>query len=165
MTPRCVGVHDAVKSPMAQNSDSEAARERNALIRKRLAARLEKLGKASSYAWIGDRVGEDRRQVRKWVTGSSDTFPAAFAAQLEEAGIVSARYLLTGVGPAEPHEPETATLRLSVIGLVADGKLDDAVVRDLAARLNRPPIPPTSTLETEADTDPKEDDEELPNAG
>src|SRR5690606_11322651 len=78
--------------------------------------------------------------VWKWVTGDTRTFPATFAASLEQGGVVSARWLLTGEGNPEPAAPDSAPLRLQVIGKLTNGSVDDATVREIAERLSPPPM-------------------------
>lgn len=110
--PNLRPVHDAVKPRVTRNRNEE--------IRDRLRARLEELGRGEDYAWVAAQTEETRTQIRKWVTGETDSFPATFAAKLDEAGVVSARYLLTGVPPREPVDPDEAVVRLEVIRLAAN---------------------------------------------
>lgn len=102
------------------------------MIRARLAERLRAIGREGDYAWLAKQVRTPRGQVWKWVTGGTRTFPAAFAAQLEEAGVVSARWLLTEAGSPEPHAPGKAEAKLAALEAVAAGKVDPADVLDLA---------------------------------
>lgn len=108
---------------------------RNDEIRARLAQRLKELGRDADYAWLASETDEGRGQVRKWLTGETDTFPATFAATLERVGVVSARWLLTGDGVPEVLPPDQAVVRLHVIGRLADEKLDPATVETIATIL------------------------------
>ena len=126
-----VRVHDPVKPRVTRN--------RNAEIRARLHTRLKALGRAEDYAWIAAETGETRTQIRKWVTGETDSFPAAFAAVLEEAGIVSARYLLTGEGDARVMPPALDSVRVEIVGKVVGDQVDEATLRNLQRALQKPP--------------------------
>lgn len=152
-------VHVSVKRHVSPN--------RNEQIRGRLNERLRELGREGDYAWIAAQVGENRGQVWKWVTGDTETFPAAFAAALEEAGVVSARWLLTSVGAPEVREPGTEAVRLSIIGRLANGSLDDAAVRRIAeAATPLSEAPASETLEVEQGPEQQDETpEELPGTG
>lgn len=94
------------------------SQDRGADIRARLAERLEELGHPEGYAWLAARVNVNRGQVWKWATGDTKTFPASFAAQLEEARVVAARWLLTGEGSPEigpEREVDEAFARIAAI--------------------------------------------------
>lgn len=97
-------------------------RNRNDEIRGRLETRLRSLGKYGEqhYAWLADQTGESRQQVRKWVSGETDRFPAAFAAAMEEVGIVSAGWLLTGDGSAEPTAQSVVADAFGEIAAIVD---------------------------------------------
>lgn len=82
----------------------------NEEIRVRLKDRLRRLGygERDMYARLGREVGEAPGQVRKWVTGETETFPATFAAALHLAKIADVRYLLLNDGDGEVRENESA---------------------------------------------------------
>jgi hypothetical protein len=131
LAPSYHGVHGAVKPRVTLNS--------NEVIRQRLRDWMADNGrKKDDYAWLAELVDEDRGQIRKWVSGTTDSIPATFIAALESRGLVASRYLLTGEGSPEVIAPSEAVRRLRIIGKVAEGDVVGA--REL---LTATPSPPT----------------------
>lgn len=102
-------VHDAVKGHVTPISDDQQDD-----IRRRIRDRMVARGwEPTDYGRLGNLVGIDRRQVRKYLTddleAQSRAIPATFIALLERKGFAAARWLLLEDGlpdPMPPGEPE-----------------------------------------------------------
>lgn len=100
-------------------------------VRGRLKTRVaQRFG--GSARQLAHLTGDDEKNVQRWVSGQSKTIPADFIGRCEAKGFASARWLLTGDGPPEPHKPGEAESIVQAVGLVLGGKVDPADVIELA---------------------------------
>src|SRR5690606_20480909 len=69
---------------------------------------------------------------------------------------VDGDWLLTGTGKMDRRERGAEAVRLSIIGKIAGGTLDDAAVRELAERLAPAPGPQVEPVEPTAPAEPED---------
>lgn len=80
-------------------------------IRREAERRLRAKDRWEDWAWVAERTGHSRTNVRRWLLGETKRIPHPFAAALEEAGLL-------------PQKSDgEAGLRLDAIRHIAEGSV------------------------------------------
>lgn len=108
-------------------------------IRSRLVDRMREKKMEGDYAALADVTKDDRAWVRRIVVGEIETIPADYIGRLEEAGFVSARWLVAARLPMDVQpddEQVTPATRLLLIKILL-GDESNEQVRELIKEARR----------------------------